>query len=96
MIKHIVFWRLKNKENAQSREETARAIRQKIDSLRGRISGLIHIEAGIAFNQSDAACDVALYSEFESRAALDGYQNHPAHQEIAAFIIKRRIADYEV
>jgi len=62
--------------------------------------GSIRIEAGIDFNGSDTACDVVLYSEFESRAALDGYQEHPAHLEMAKFIAdrrsERRIADYEV
>jgi quinol monooxygenase YgiN len=100
MIKHIVFWRLKDRENPQLREESARAIKQKIEGLRGRIPGLLHIEAGIDFNQSDTACDIVLYSEFESRAALEGYQDHPAHQEIVSFIgarrTERRIADYEV
>jgi quinol monooxygenase YgiN len=100
MIKHIVFWRLKNREDAGSREETARAIKQKIEGLRGRIPGLLHIEAGIDFSQSETSCDVILYSEFESRAALDGYQDHPAHQEIVGFIgerrSERRLGDYEV
>src|SRR3954466_8970705 len=100
MIKHIVFWRLKDRENEQSREENARAIKAKIEGLRGKIPGLLHIEAGIDFERSDTACDVVLYSEFESRAALDGYQVHPAHKEMAAFIAdrraERRIADYEI
>jgi len=100
MIKHIVFWRLKNREDAKSRDEDARAIKDKIEGLRGRIPGMLHIEAGVDFNGSDTACDVVLYSEFESRAALDGYQEHPAHLEMAKFIAdrrsERRIADYEV
>ena len=69
----IVFWRLKNRENEQNREESARAIKQKIEGLKGRIPGLLHIEAGIDFNKSDTACEVVLYSEFESRQALDGF-----------------------
>jgi len=100
MIKHIVFWRLKNREDEASRDENARAIKQKIEGLRGKIPGLLHIEAGIDFNRSDTACDIVLYSEFESRAALDGYQDHPSHLEIVKFIgdrrSERRIADYEV
>lgn len=100
MIKHIVFWRLNNRENEASREENARAIKAKIEGLRGKIPGLLHIEGGIDFNRSETACDVVLYSEFESQAALDGYQDHPAHLEIVKFIgdrrSERRIADYVV
>jgi quinol monooxygenase YgiN len=100
MIKHIVFWRLKNRDDASTREQDAHAIKAKIEGLRGRIPGLLHIEAGIDFSQSDTSSDIVLYSEFESRAALDGYQDHPAHQEIVAFIgarrSERRLVDYEV
>ena len=100
MIKHIVMWRVKNREDAKAREETCRAIKAKIEALRGKIPGMLYIEAGIDFEQSETAMDVVLYSEFESRAALDGYQVHPAHLEMAKFIadrrIERRIADYEV
>jgi hypothetical protein len=100
MIKHIVMWRVTNRENAAAREESCRAIKEKIDALRGRIPGMLRIEAGIDFNGSDTAMDVVLYSEFESRAALDGYQVHPAHQEMATFIAglrsERRIVDYEI
>jgi len=100
MIKHIVFWRVKNREDATSREENARAIKEKIDGLRGKIPGMLHVEGGVDFNQSETACDVVLYSEFESREALDGYQDHPAHLEIVKFIgerrTERRTVDYEV
>jgi hypothetical protein len=41
-----------------------------------------------------------LYSEFDSRASLDGYQAHPLHQAIIPFGIEatseRRMVDYEV
>jgi quinol monooxygenase YgiN len=100
MIKHIVMWRVNNRENAAAREESCRAIKQKIEALRGRIPGMLHIEAGVDVSASDTAMDVVLYSEFESRAALDGYQDHPAHQEMAKFIadrrLERRIVDYEI
>ena len=100
MIKHIVFWRLNNREDHKGREENARAIKERIDAMRGKIPGLLHIEGGVDFNRSEAACDVVLYSEFESRAALEGYQDHPAHREFVKFMgdrrTERRIADYEV
>jgi hypothetical protein len=100
MIKHIVFWRVKDRDDAKSREETARAIKERIDGLKGKIPGLLHIEGGVDFNNSETACDVVLYSEFDSRASLDGYQTHPAHLEMARFIserrTERRIVDYEV
>jgi hypothetical protein len=100
MIKHIVLWTLINRENQQSREETAAAIKQKIDGMRGRIPGLLHIEGGIDFTRSADSWDIALYAELESREALAGYQVHPAHEEFKSFLGSRRsqrsLIDYEV
>lgn len=100
MIKHIVFWRVKGRGDHPTREEHAQAIKAKIEALKGKIPGMLHLEAGVDFCRADAAFDVVLYSEFESRAALEGYQVHPLHQEVAAFITERRleraIVDYEV
>jgi hypothetical protein len=100
MIKHIVFWRLKNRENLQAREETARAITQKIETMRGRIPGLLRIEGGVDFSGTSDSCDLVLYAELESRDALAGYHVHPAHEEFKAFVggrpSERYLIDYEV
>ena len=100
MIKHIVLWTLKNRENERNREETAAAIKGKIEDMRGRIPGLLHIEGGIDFTKSADSWDVALYAELESREALAGYQVHPAHEEFKAVIgphrEQRSLIDYEV
>jgi hypothetical protein len=100
MVKHIVLWTLKNRENQQNREETAAAIKQRIEGMRGRIPGLLHIEGGVDFTRSADSWDVALYAELESREALAGYHVHPAHEEFKAFIGPRRaqrsLIDYEV
>jgi hypothetical protein len=100
MIKHIALWTLKNRENQQSREETAVAIKQKIEGMQGRIPGLLRIEGGVDFTRSDNSWDVALYAELESREALAGYHVHPAHEEFKAFIgprhQQRSLIDYEV
>jgi hypothetical protein len=100
MIKHIVFWTLNDRENQHSREETVAAIKQKIDGMRGRIPGLLHIEGGIDFTRSPNSCDIALYAELESREALAAYHVHPVHEEFKSFIGSRRsqrsLIDYEV
>ncbi|HEY3042391.1 MAG TPA: Dabb family protein [Vicinamibacterales bacterium] len=100
MIKHIVLWTLKNRENQRNRDETAAAIKQKIEGMRGRIPGLLHIEGGVDFTRAADSWDVALYAELESREALAGYHVHPAHEEFKAFIGPRRaqrsLIDYEV
>ena len=99
MIKHIVMWQIKATDG-QSKEENVRAIKALIDGLKGKVPGLLHIEGGIDFSASETSGDVVLYAEFESRAALDGYQAHPAHLKMAPFIAdrrtERRIVDYEI
>jgi hypothetical protein len=100
MIKHIVIWTLKNRDDEKQREDTARAIKQKIEGMRGKIPGLLRIEGGVNFSRTSDSCDVALYAELDSREALAGYHVHPAHEEFKAFIgprqSERHLIDYDV
>jgi Stress responsive A/B Barrel Domain len=99
MIKHIVFWKLKDEANGLSKIENANSIKQKLEGLKGQIEGLISIEVGIDFLHSAESADLVLYSEFESKEALTFYANHPLHKEIMPFIAEarseRRVVDYE-
>lgn len=96
MIKHIVMWRI---QDGLDKPAAAQAIKQALESLNGQIPGLLHLEVGINFVADEQAADVVLYSEFNSREALDAYQTHPAHNA-AAEVVKaarseRRVVDYE-
>ncbi|MES2559048.1 MAG: Dabb family protein [Bacteroidota bacterium] len=99
MIKHIVFWKLKEESNGMSKQENAQAIKEKLEGLRGKIEGLLAIEVGFDFLHSPESADVVLYSEFESKDALDFYQQHPLHKAVMPFIgearSERRVVDYE-
>jgi len=99
VVKHIVFWRLKAEAHGCPAAENARAIKEKLEGLRGRVPGMLKIEVGLDFSRTDASCDLALYSEFESRAALDAYQSHQEHKAVMPFILEareeRRLVDYE-
>ena len=100
MVKHLVLWKLKPEAHGRSAAENARAIKEKLEALRGRIPGLLRLEVGLDFSRTDNSSDVALYSEIESRAALDAYQAHPDHKAVMPFILEarceRRLCDYEV
>ncbi len=93
MIKHIVMWKLKNKEKAL-------VIKEKLEALNGKISGLIKLEVGIDFSKTQESADIVLYSEFESKKALQDYQEHPAHKAIIPIVMEareeKRMVDYEV
>lgn len=100
MIKHIVVWKFKDSAHGNDRATNARLTREKLESLRGRIPGLLHIEVGLDFSATASSGDVVLVSEFESRAALATYQSHPLHQAVVPFVaeaaLERRVVDYEV
>jgi len=93
MIKHIVMWKLRNKADAE-------IIKDKLEALMGKIPGLRHIEVGIDFSSSEQSADVVLYSELESREALQAYQQHPEHQAVIPLVkaasVSRAVVDYEL
>ncbi len=99
MVKHIVMWRLKDSANGLDRAGNARAIKERLEALAGRIPGVLRLEVGIDVSRTDASGDLVLYSEFESRAALDAYQEHPLHKAVMPFVLEarseRRVVDYE-
>ncbi|MCK8516355.1 Dabb family protein [Methylonatrum kenyense] len=99
MIKHIVMWRLKDNADGRGKRESAELIKTRLESLQGEIPGLTAIEVGIDFSETTDSADVVLYSEFESRDALDAYHDHPAHAAVkplvAAARTERRVVDYE-
>ncbi|HVN48196.1 MAG TPA: Dabb family protein [Bacteroidota bacterium] len=100
MIKHIVVWKLKNFAEGGSKQKNALKVKELLESMHGKIPGLHHIEVGINFTNEENAGDIVLYSELDSREALDAYQNHPAHVAVKDFIknvrSERQVIDYEV
>lgn len=99
MIKHIVFWKLKDEAHGNNKATNAQLIKEKLEDLNGKIDGLLKLEVGIDF-LGNGNYDVALYSEVESRDALDFYQKHPLHQALLPFVREavcdRKAVDYEV
>ena len=61
---------------------------------------MLKLEVGLNFETSSDAADISLYTEFESREALNAYQIHPAHMPAKKIIplvrLERRVADYEI
>ena len=95
MVKHIVMW------NIQGGPEEGKAaaidrVKAAFEALRDKIPGLLHIEIGVDRSGVDYACDVVLYSEFESQAALDAYAVHPEHLRVRQAIEGLRVARHQV
>lgn len=100
MIKHIVFWKLKDQANGNDKATNALLIKEKLEALNGQIPGLLKLEVGVDFSNSEMSADVALYSEFATKKDLEAYQQHPKHKAVQAFVgevrTARQVADYEV
>lgn len=100
MVKHIVFWKLKDEANGLSKSENAAEIKRRLEALNGQIEGLLKLEVGMDFLGSAESADLVLYSEFTNKEALDFYANHPLHKAVMPFIAEarseRRVVDYEV
>ncbi len=83
MLKHVVVWKIKD---PASKAQHAAIVKAQLESMRGRIPGLLAIESGIDIGYDPEAHDLVLYTEFTDRAALDGYQQHPLHVEVKKVI----------
>jgi heme-degrading monooxygenase HmoA len=99
MIKHIVMWNVSG-DSPHGKAAAIEQLRRSFESLRGRIPGLLRLELGADASGVDYACDVVLYTEFESQAALDAYATHPEHlrvkDEVAGLRTARHQVDYAV
>jgi quinol monooxygenase YgiN len=100
MVRHIVLWRLKESANGRSKAENAAEIKRLLEDLNGKIPGLLKLEVGYDFSRAAESSDIVLYSEFESRAALDAYQTHPLHEAVKPVVMaareERRLVDYSL
>lgn len=90
MVKHIVMWNFLDEAEGRTKEENLKLVKEQLEGLAGIIREIRHIEVGISFNPD--GYDAILYSEFDSREALEIYQNHPAHKEVAGYIAKIKTA----
>lgn len=100
MVKHVILWQLKDELGADDKAEVSAGIKEGLESLKGKIPGLIDIKVNINGLDSSNA-DVMLDSSFEDAAALKGYATHPEHVAVAdskvrPFTKTRVCMDYEI
>ena len=93
MVKHIVLYKFKE---GVDKDASVSLIASLLEPLVGKIPGLQHMEIRRAYN----GMDYALYSEFESREALEAYAVHPLHLEAKEHFFHlldtRCAADYDL
>jgi hypothetical protein len=98
-IRHVVTWKLAA-EDAAERGAQALEVARRLNALDGVVPQLLSISAGANVAYTETNWHVALVADFASVAAIEEYQVHPAHEEVAAYIrsvVSSRVAvDFEV
>ena len=98
MVKHIILWKLK--EEYTNNVEIKNGMKRNLESLLGKIDGLLEINVQTDKLPSSNA-DVMLYALFENEEALKNYSVHREHVWIAEnsvrpFTKTRTCFDFEV
>ena len=100
MIKHIVMWGMKKDSDLALKISNAMEVKKRLESLKPNIFEIKKFEVGVNFSNSSNACDIVLYSEFESRIDLDHYMGHPKHLLVREYIDdvteSHHVVDYEI
>ena len=100
MVKHVILWTLKDEFSESEKEDIKKGIKQGLESLKGKIPGLIEIKVNIN-GLSSSNADLMLDSTFEDEASLKGYAVHPEHVAVAdgkvrPYTATRTCLDYEI
>ncbi|MFV0423170.1 Dabb family protein [Oleidesulfovibrio sp.] len=101
MIKHIVWWTLKEEAEGATAAENADKMIHMLRELDGRIPALMAIEVSktVAASTTEQV-DVILQTVHASLEDLKTYADHPEHMKCVGFIkavvASRKAIDYEV
>ena len=90
MLTHIVCWKYKDDTSDEQRADHVARLRALADV----IPNIVSFGVGRDILHLDRSFDTGLVSAYPDRAALDSYNDHPAHQEVAA--LGREIAQQVV
>lgn len=97
-LRHVVAWRLATQDTAERSTQAAR-ISAQLRALDGVVPSIRAISVGPDVI-GGGNWDVALVADFDDRAALDAYVQHPAHQDVVRYVrsvVSDRVAvDFEV
>jgi hypothetical protein len=101
MLKHIVWWTLKDEAEGASGAENGRRMLDMLRGLEGRIPTLLSIEVTMDFlGSSTEPCQILLQSSHDDAEGLKAYAEHPEHMKCVEFIKKvvasRKAIDYIV
>lgn len=82
MVKHVIIWKLREDLSAGEKTAVKAGIKEGLESLAGRIPGLLEIRV-YTEGLSGSNADLLLDSSFADEEALKGYATHPEHVAVA-------------
>ena len=77
MIRHIVMFKIKD----EFKSEIPQLV-QNFYGMKGRIEGMLDLEAGADVLHSERSYDLALITLFDSMESFRAYQTHPVHMPV--------------
>ena len=77
MIRHIVLFRIKD----EFKDEIPQLVKN-FYGMKGRIEGMLDLQAGQDVLHSERSYDLALITVFEDMDAFRAYQTHPVHMPV--------------
>lgn len=99
MIRHIVMWKFR-RDLEESPAEIAAEMKSRLESLVGKIDGLLRAEVGVNVKETASSYDAVLTADFPSFEAMEAYKVNPLHVEVSEYCKSRRLervdVDYEV
>ena len=87
MVKHVILWKLHDHYSPEKKEEIKIGIKNGLESLKGKIPGLVDIHVlinGMETSNADAMLEVL----FTDESSLKGYGSHPEHVKIADTFVR--------
>ena len=86
MIKHISMARYKEYAGGCSKDENMRKSRTMLEALQNKVPQIRKLEVGINILNGETDFDMVSYSEYEDMEAVRKTLEHPAHDELLAFL----------
>lgn len=89
MLKHIVWWTLKDEAEGATGVENGRKMLEMLRGLEGRIPSLRSIDVSMEFlGSTTEPCQIILLSTHDDAEGLKAYAEHPEHMKCVEFIKK--------
>ena len=79
MIRHIVLFKIKD----EYKDEIPQLVKN-FYGMKGKIEGMLDLEAGQDVLHSGRSYDLALITVFDNMASFEAYQTHPVHLPVKA------------